>query len=525
MTTNKKLIKSTGMISIAIFSSRVMGFVRDILFAGFFGTNIFAQAFVVAFRIPNMLRDMVGEGATNSAVVPILTEYRTKATPDEYWNVARIILNLVIVVVTILSVAGILFAPVLIRLIAPGFSDDPEKFRITVILTQILFPYLIILGLEAYCAGVLNSLNYFITPAFATVILNITMIISLVCLCPFMGIYGLVVGVLVGGVLQILLQVPQLKKRGFKFDRNFRLKHPVASRIGKLLGPRVVGTAVYHISVFVDTILASLGNIVGPGGVAALYYSSRLIQLPLALFGVSLATAVLPRMSEEFVANDMVKFKGTLQFSLKTVFTVMIPAAFGLMIISTPLIRILFERGEFTEYSTAITGSALLYYSLGVFAYAGTKILVNAYYAMGDTRTPVRTAMISLGTNIAFNLILMYPLKVGGLALATSISAFVNFLTLYFLLQKKIGDIGTRDLVRYLYKIAIATFAMGLVEAVMAMLFLSGDISGVEAFMRLGGIIIASGAVYLVAAWILKIDGVGSVLNMVASKFKKTKTA
>ncbi|MBU1656934.1 MAG: murein biosynthesis integral membrane protein MurJ, partial [Candidatus Omnitrophica bacterium] len=396
MTTNKTLIRSTGLIGIATSSSRVLGFVRDVLFAKLFGTNIYAQAFVVAFRIPNMLRDMVGEGATNAAIVPVLTEYRHKSTESEYWEAARVILNLMLLVLVILSVVGVIFAPILVRLIAPGFLNDPEKFASAVFLTRMLVPYLIFLGIWAYSKGVLNSFQYFTTPALAPVILNVTMIAAILFLCPIIGIHGMVAGVAAGGILQVLIQVPPLYKRGFRFRGGFHLAHPVAGRIGKLLMPRILGTAVYQLSVFIDTILASLAGIVGAGGVAALYYSHRLIHLPLAIFGISLATAVLPRMSKEAAANDIRKLKGTIAFSLNTVFMVMVPAAAGLMILSEPVVRILFQRGEFTEYSTAITQSALFFYAFGLFAYAGIKILVNAYYSMGDTRTPVRTAAISL---------------------------------------------------------------------------------------------------------------------------------
>ena len=520
MTTNRKLIRSTGLIGIATSSSRVLGFVRDVLFAKLFGTNIYAQAFVVAFRIPNMLRDMVGEGATNAAIVPVLTEYRHKSSEREYWDAARVILNLMLLVLVVLSVIGVLFAPVLVRLIAPGFLKDPEKFASAVFLTRMIVPYLIFLGIWAYSKGVLNSFQYFTTPAFAPVVLNVTMIAAILFLCPVIGIHGMVAGVLAGGFLQVLIQIPPLYKRGFRLKGGFRLVHPVASRIGKLLMPRILGTAVYQLSVFIDTILASLAWIVGAGGVAALYYSHRLIHLPLAIFGISLATAVLPRMSREAAANDIDKLKGTIAFSLNTVFMVMVPAAAGLMILSEPVVRILFQRGEFTGYSTAITSSALFFYAFGLCAYAGIKILVNAYYSMGDTRTPVRTAAISLVVNIVLNLILMWPLKIGGLALATSIAATTNFLILYVLLMRRVGDIGTRAIISMFGRICAATCVMILVTHIAKNVLFSDGVSDLIGFAAIVATIVVSGVVYLVAAHIFGVEGVRKTIEMLKGKRK-----
>ncbi|MDD4957248.1 MAG: murein biosynthesis integral membrane protein MurJ [Candidatus Omnitrophica bacterium] len=517
---NRKLIKSTSIIGSATTASRILGFIRDIMLARFFGTNIFAQAFVVAFRLPNMLRDMVGEGATDAAIVPILTEYRHTRPEKEYWEAARVILNLMLMVLITLSVLGVLFSPVLVRLIAPGFVVTPEKFRITVDLTRWLFPYILFLGLVAYCKGVLSSFNYFTTPAFSPVILNMAMITSLVFLCPVYGVKGIVAGVLGGGVLEVLIQVPPLVKRGFRLEGVFRIAHPIASRIGKLLLPRALGTAVYQMSVFVDTILASLSSVVGAGGVAALYYSNRLVQLPLAVFGISLATAVLPRLSREAATRDMNAFRDTVAFSLRTVFTIMMPAIFGLMILAEPMMRILFQRGEFTAYSTGITSAALFYYSFGLFAYAGIKILVSAYYSMGDTKTPVKTASVSLLVNIVLNLILMWPLKIGGLALATSIAAITNFIILYILLARRIGDPGTKGLALATMKMLLAAGVMSVFTCYMKARFLQGGAGGslIKSIVTLVGTVIASGGVYVVSAYFIGVPGVRRITGLLRDR-------
>ncbi|MEA3488915.1 MAG: murein biosynthesis integral membrane protein MurJ [Candidatus Omnitrophota bacterium] len=519
MTTKRKLIRSTGIIGFATSTSRVLGFIRDILIAMFFGTGMFAQAFVVAFRLPNMLRDLVGEGATDAAIVPVLTEYSHTRTQEEYWEAARVILNLMLIVLVVLSVTGVVFAPLLVRVIAPGFLRDPGKFATTVFLTRMVFPYILFLGMVAYSKGVLNSLHYFTTPAFAPVVLNITMILSLLVLCPVIGIKGLVVGVLAGGILEMLMQVPPLRAKGFRIKKGFRLAHPIAKRIGGLLLPRALGTAVYQISVLIDTVLASLAWIVGSGGVAALYYSNRLVQLPLAVFGISLATAALPKMSREAASNDIDRLKDTVSFSLRTVFAIMIPAAVGLMILAGPIIRILFQRGEFTPYSTAITASALFFYSFGLFAYAGIKILVSTYYSMGDTRTPVKTAAVSLVVNLVLNLILMWPLKIGGLALATSIAATTNFIILYVVLKRRIGDLGTARIISSFTRICGAAGIMGVFTCLASRVFLqAAGLSGINVFARLAGIVFASGAVYLLSAFVVRVEGVRRLCALVVER-------
>lgn len=525
MTTNRKLIKSTGIIGAAILSSRILGFIRDIIFAKLFGTNIFAQAFVVAYRLPSMMRDMVGEGATDAAIVPVLTEQSHKASKEEYWEIAHVILNLLLVALMVVTVIGVIFAPWLIRIIAPGFMKDPLKFDTAVSLSRMIFPYVIFLGMIAYSKGVLNSFHHFTAPAFAAVVLNVSIILSLLFLCPVYGINGMVAGILIGGLFQVLIQVPPLYSRGFRLEKRFNLVHPVARKVLKLLLPRVLGSAVYQMGVLIDTVLASFSWIVGAGGVAALYYANRLIQLPLSLFAIALATAALPKMSAEVARNDMEKLKGTLVFALDTVFMIMIPAAAGLMIMSGPIIRILFQRGEFSEYSTMITSSALFFYAAGLVAYSGIKILVNAFYSMGDTATPVRTASISLGINLLFNLILMWPLKVGGLALATAIAATCNFFMLYGKLNRRLGDIGTEAILGSLGRICGATFVMALVAFAGRTFLEIGPGGAVVKIIGLGLTLGLSGITYFAAAYIMKVDGIIRMTGMAVEKLKSMITA
>ncbi|HOX09852.1 MAG TPA: murein biosynthesis integral membrane protein MurJ, partial [Candidatus Omnitrophota bacterium] len=293
MSTHKSLARSAGIIGLGISASRMLGFVRDIIIAAVFGTSVPLQAFVVAFRIPNMLRDLVGEGAANAAFVPVLSSYAVKKTKEEFWGLAQALLNVMIVVLAAITALGMVFTPAIVALIAPGFVRDPEKFRITVELTRWMFPYIFLVGLTAYTTGILNSLKLFGASAFSQPLWNIVFIAAALWLCPVMQVpvMGLALGVLAGGVLQLLVQVPQLASRGLMFPRLDKFRHPGASEVGRLLVPRVLGASIYQVNVFVNTILASLSSIVGEGAIAAIYYSNRLWMLPLAIFGTAFSQA------------------------------------------------------------------------------------------------------------------------------------------------------------------------------------------------------------------------------------------
>lgn len=427
--------------------SRILGFARDILMAHFFGTGIAAQAFVVAFMIPNLLRDLVAEGAMNAAVIPTLASYLRKGR-EAFWEVTLFLLNNIVVLLGAITLLGILFSPSLVSLVAPGFLSHPEQFQLTVSLTRVLFPFIFLVGLSACAMGVLNTLQHFLMPALGPALLNLCMIASFFFLVPYTKppILGLAVGVLLGGSLQCLVQVPTLSQMGFRYRPRFSLRHPGVRQVGRLLIPRILGSAVYQLSVLVDRIFASLSHIVGEGGVAALYYSNRIVQLPFALVGVSFATAALPTLSDQAHEKDFEKFRRTLLFSLRSVFFIMVPATLGTLLLARPIVQILFERGSFDAYSTEITTQALFFYGMGLVSFSGSKILASAFFSLQDTRTPVKVAGVSLLVNILFNILLMFPMKIGGIALATALSSTFHFLCLYGLLKKRIGSFGGRAL-------------------------------------------------------------------------------
>ncbi len=490
----KALIRSTGVIGFATATSRVLGFVRDIVIARFFGTAVYAQAFVIAFRIPNLLRDLIGEGAMNAAFVPVLTDELTKKGKKDFLELAQVIFNILFWVLAFLTVLGVILSPLIVRLIAPGFIADKAKFDVTVTLTRFLFPFLLLVGLWAYAMGVLNSLKIFAAPAFGPAALNLSIIL---CAMWFgEDVFGLAMGVLAGGLLQLAIQLPPLYMNGWKFSLTRRFSHPKAKSIGRLLLPRALGACVYQVNVFVSTILASLSSIVGDGAVAALYYANRVWQLPLAIFGIALAQAVLPTMSRHVALNDTAKLKETLHFSLNVLLFILIPSTIGLIILAEPITKVLFQRGAFTSYSTGITASALLFYSIGLVACGGIKVLVNAFYSMHDTMTPVKTAIGSLVINVVLNLALMFPMKIAGLALATSISAIFNFVALYILLERRLGDFGRTLIIDTFSRVLSAGLVMGVFLWLIVMRFTNFGLSHLV-FSIISGI-----AVFLISSYL-----------------------
>lgn len=456
-----RIARSTSVLTLATGLSRVLGFVRDLLIARLFGTLAASQAFVVAFRLPNLLRDLVAEGAVTSAFVPVLSWHAAKEGREEFWRLSQALGCRVLVLVTAIGLLGSLFAPSIVRITAPGFAADPEKFALTVRLTRILFPFITLVGLWAYFMGVLNSLRHFAVPALGPAILNVAMIAGclLIAARPSAGIIVLAASVMIGGVVQLLLQLPVAMRLGFRW--RWRWAHPGSREILRLLGPRIVGSAVYQGSVVIHTALASLAAVVGDGAVAALYFANRLVQLPLALFGTAAAQASLPSLAEQAATGDLAAFRATLLSVLRMVGFIILPSAVGLIVLAFPIVGGLFERGAFDHRSTVMTVQALSGYSLGLLAYALSKVLTGAFYALKDTRTPVRLAMEALSFEVLVSLALMWPLKVAGLALAAALGNSLNAYRLLRQLEQRL-DTPLLRLVRGAWRrILAASLVMG----------------------------------------------------------------
>ncbi|MBL7130097.1 MAG: murein biosynthesis integral membrane protein MurJ [Candidatus Omnitrophica bacterium] len=505
MSLHKSIIKSASLISTAIFCSRILGFIRDIIIAAFFGTGMVVEAFFVAFRIPNMLRDLIGEGAANAAFVPVFCEYQAKNKREDFWRLIEDMFWLLLIFLSILTLLGIIFSKPLVSIIAPGFLKEPQKLSLTVQLTRVLFPYLILIGLTAYGMGILHTFKSFTAPAFGASLLNLAMIGSVIfAYSKFtQPIYALALGVLVGGILQVAIQVPFLKSKGMQLVlRKPVFSQPGIKKIVRLLIPRIFGAAVYQLNVFVDTILASLSFIVGSGAVAAIYYANRIIQFPLALFGIALSSAVLPTISRYAAEKDLEGIKSSLGFSLRSLYFMMLPASLGILILAQPLIKVFFQRGQFDLYSTQITSNALTFYALGLVFFGWVKLMIAGFHSLQDTKTPVKCAFLSLLLNIVLDIILIFPLRVGGLALASSIAGAFNFFLLHSFLKKRIGTIFNKKLSWDFLKIGFAALAMGFCLK----FFFSSVSSYINYGLALFLAIVLAIVSYFIFCWLLKIE-------------------
>lgn len=459
--TSGRIARSTGILALATALSRVLGFLLTLIIARRFGTLAQSQAFVVAFRLPNMFRDLVAEGAMASAVVPVLSWYRAKGDLNEFWRLSQALFTQMLMALILLGLLGSLAARPLVLLIAPGFASDPEKLALTIRLTRLLFPFITLVGLWAYFMGVLNTLRHFAIPALGPAILNIVMMLSCVLLAPHTSppILALAIGVMIGGVVQVLIQIPQARRLGFRW--RWRLTHPGSWDILRLLGPRMVGSAVYQANVLIDTILASLSRIVGEGAVAAIFFANRLVQLPLALFGTASAQASVPLLAEQAAHQEYHAFQSTLVSVIRMVAFVILPSAVGLMVLAYPIVGGLFERGAFDHHATIMTAQALIYYSLGLLAYAVNKVLTGAFYALRDTRTPVVLAAETVAVNVILCLGLMWPLRIGGLALAAALSNTMNTYRLARRMEARLALPLLQPVAGPLLRMTAASLAMG----------------------------------------------------------------
>jgi putative peptidoglycan lipid II flippase len=523
MSENHKITKAATTIGIGTFSSRILGFLRDMVIANFFGTGMAADAFFVAFRIPNLWRRLVGEGSLTISFIPVYTEYLTKRSEEESREVTHVAFTVAGIILLCLTIFGILFSPLLIRLIAPGwgFSAIPEKlqkFQLTVTLNQIIFPYLFFMGLFALCMGILNSLRHFFAPAFAPIFLNISIIGSVFLLYPVFEkpVFALAIGVLAGGLFQVLFQIPFLLKKGIRFRFNFNFKHPAIKRIGSLMIPGLIGTAVYQLNVFIDTIFASL---LPQGSVSYLFFADRLMEFPLGIFAIAVGMASLPSLSQLASAGRLEELKETLSFTFRLVSFVSVPAMVGLIALKTPIINLLFQRGQFDYHATLMTAKALLFYSVGLWAIAGVRTVVPAFYSLQDTWTPLKIALICLGANVVFDATFIIPLKHAGLAFATSLSSTLNLLLLFRKLGPRLGGMNMGKNIQSFIRILFCSLLMGF-AAYLICSFGNWTASGnvVVKVLLLGvGILVGLG-VYFISSYWMKNEEMIFLLKMVRRK-------
>jgi putative peptidoglycan lipid II flippase len=454
-----QVVRALGGIAGATLVSRLLGFVRDMVVARTFGAGPVTDAFFVAFRIPNILRRLLAEGALSTAMIPVFTEYASLRDRPELVRMLRAVLGLALLALTVTSALGVLGASSIVRVIAPGFASDPSQTSLTVFLTRVMFPYLLLVGLAAMATGVLNTHERFFAGAIGPAVLNLGMIVAVLLLARHLQppILSLAIGVLVGGVGQLLVQLPGLSASGLLVRPSRELRHPAIARITRLLLPAVFGLAAVQVMVFVNTLLASLLPL---GSISYLYYADRVMEFPLGVFGIALASASLPVMSRQAAARDHRALADTLNFAVRLALYVSVPATVGLVMLRTPIVRVLFERGRFGPAETSATSDALAWYAVGLAAFAGSRIVAQAFYALGEAGTAVKWGVVSIAANVVAATAMMGPLGHAGLAGASSVGAYVNLLALLVVARRRLGRLGGRALVSSVGCTALASLPL-----------------------------------------------------------------
>jgi putative peptidoglycan lipid II flippase len=469
-----QIVRSAGVVSLAVALSRVTGLVREMIMARLFGAGQAYDAFLLGFRIPNLTRDLFAEGALSSAFVPVFTQYLNRDGKPAAARLFDLVGAALILVVGAICGAGMVFTPELVRLLAPGFAQVPGKFELAVLLTRTMFPFLLLVALAAQAMGALNACNRFGIPALASTFFNI----GSVCFGLAFGwtagrwlglemVHSMAIGVVFGGAMQLLVQIPSLIREGFVFRPRFDFSHPGLRQVMKLMAPAILGNAAVQINVMVNTNFASAitdssGHVIN-GPVSWLGYAFRFMQLPLGLFGVAIASATLPAISRSLAQGRMDEFRDTLSHSLGLVLLLTVPSSVGLVVLGKSMVGAVYEWGLFDAYATRQTALALSCYAVGLAGYSAIKILAPAFYALNESRTPMAVSLISIAVNFGVASAMVGPAGLGhaGLALSTSMVAIFGAVALLAALRRRIGYINGAELLGSLWKVSAAAAVMG----------------------------------------------------------------
>ncbi|MCL1864211.1 MAG: murein biosynthesis integral membrane protein MurJ [Spirochaetes bacterium] len=453
------IIRSFGNTALSTLCSRILGLVRDILMARYFGAARTADVFYISFMIPNLFRRLVAEGALTVSFIPVYTESLIRDGEDESLRLAQKVMTVQAFFMIIIVAAGILFAPLYMKQFF-GRNDSPEILSLSINLTQLMFPYLFFVGFVAFAMGYLNSHKRFFAPAFAPVLLNVGMITGIVFFNRFFEepIYGVAFGVILGGILQFIIQIPYMIKEGFVFKISFDLNHPRIKKIFKMLTPALFGIAVYQINTIISSLLATM---ISEGSVSYIYYTNRLTELVLGVFIVSIGNVILPEMSRLTAFDDKIRFNRLFSASVSSALFLAVPASIALIACGIPVISVLFMHGRFSYNDVVLTYHSLAAASSGIIFVAVLRITTQAFYSMKDTKTPVISATVSMIVNVTAGYILMQtPLKHAGLALANTLSAIVQMSILMVFLNKRTGGIDIKKILISLFKFIIASIIM-----------------------------------------------------------------
>lgn len=518
-------LRSVKTVSFFTFLSRILGLVRDILCASLFGTSMIWDAFTIAFRIPNLFRRLFGEGALSAAFVPVFTEYLEKRSRSEAWDLVRNLSTLIVIaLVTIVLIGEISFVTI------PHFAEMREKWQIVFDLLIVMFPYVLFICLVAFSMAILNSCKHFFVPALTPIILNICWISGVLIVSSkyadsnYKMLFGVAIAILIAGFIQLAIQIPILKKKGMKFVPKFNFAHPAIKKIFVVMGPSIFGLAIVQINVLLDSLIAVAfapsvessqtfeifdKEILYPlkaGAASVLYYGDRLIQFPLGVFGIALASVIFPLFSKHVANEDWDGFRLTLDNAVRLILFIGIPASVGLILLRKPLVELFYERNEFNAVSTMRTTNVIFFYSMAVWAYCGLHVIVRAFYSLKDTKTPMKIGVSMVGANLVMNFSLIWFFNVGGLAFATSISAIIQLIILFTILKRRLGVVLNRNLVLSFFKTCFATTIMVIiclkVQGVVTVSMADDNI--IDKFGRLFIPLIASLATFFTVCYMVK---------------------
>jgi putative peptidoglycan lipid II flippase len=466
--TESSLMGTAGLVSLAIMISRVLGLLRDMVQAKYFGAGLHTDAFNIAFRIPNLLRDLFAEGALSSAFIPTFVRRLTLDGKEKAWILANHVISALLVIMSALTLVIFFGARGFVYLLAAGYSRIPGKFELTVQMTQIMSPFLLFIALASVSMGMLNACGSFFVPAMASSAFNICCILSGIFLSPWMPHWGLhpivsmAIGALVGGASQFLVMIPSARGHGFRYRFSLDFSDPALRHIARLMLPAIVGLSATQINVTVDSQIASM---YGDGPVSWLNYGFRLMQLPIGVFGIAIATVTMASVSHHVARNEMDKLQRTLASSLRLAACLTFPATVGLIVFRQEIVRLLFERGLFLPAHTIETSRVVLLYALSLFSYSAVKILVPTFYALEDTRTPVRMSVFTVAAKIALNFAMIKPLGFLGLALATTVASWINFGLLLGKLRHSTRATSGIGELRVFLRIGLAALGVGLASS------------------------------------------------------------
>ena len=527
--TEKLNTKAAGIIGLAVMCSRLLGLARDQIFAALFGGGSAMDAFTAAFRIPNLLRDLFAEGALSTAFVTTFSKTIARGGDEAAWRLANKVATLTALVLGFLCLAGIVFSPQLVAAMAPGF--EPQKAALTVQLTRIMFPFILLVSLAALVMGMLNSKNVFGMPAMASSFFNIGSIVGGVILGfwidPHFGphaLLGLAVATVIGGALQLAVQLPSLVRLGYRFRPDFRWRDAGVKAILLLMGPSVIAASTTQFNVLVNSMFAST---LGDGPIYWLSIAFRLMQLPLGLFGVALGTVTLPLLSRLVAAGQMTAVRAELARAMRLALLLTIPSTVGLIMLAEPIISVLYQHGKFNAYEAAQAAGALRFYAIGLAGYAALKVLVNAFYALDRRKTPMLVSFLAVGLNLLLNWLFTFHLGWGhrGLAFSTGCIATVNFLLLYWLMSRQLKGLETRRMLIMLGKVTLAAAALAAVCAASSRWVLADweTQSFVHKLGALFGTIIAGGLVFAGAGVVLHIEELKELQAALSRRFRRAR--